>query len=209
MKSGIYAIENRLTKRRYIGSSANLSRRKGEHFKRLRAGSHQCRHLMAAYLLHGSDLFEWMVLEICEKNQLLEAEQRAIDAQIKEHGRKSLYNSSTLAHRVEWSEESRALGRAAKLGALNPFYGKTHSDEVKKCFSEKRKGRVAWNRGKSASEEWKAKIAASGIGRKQSEETKEKRKQTLRRLVADGVLFNAQHRANMSVAQQKRRGKEN
>lgn len=43
----------------------------------------------------------------------------------------------------------------AKVKDLNPFFGKTHSDEYKEKVSKRMKGRVPWNKGKSGSEELK------------------------------------------------------
>jgi hypothetical protein len=48
---------------------------------------------------------------------------------------------------VKHTDQARENKRLSKLGEKNSFYGKTHSDEVKKKMSEDRKGQLWWNNG--------------------------------------------------------------
>jgi len=70
-------------------------------------------------------------------------------------------------------------------GEKNPFYGRKHSEETKKQWSEKRKGTVSWNKGVSPTDETKAKIAETLMGNKPWNL---------------GVKASEEHRKNLSVA---------
>lgn len=65
------------------------------------------------------------------------------------------------------SEETRLKMSENNKGEKNPFWGHTHSEETKKIISEKNKNR-------EVSQELRDKISESLLGRKKSEETKEK-----------------------------------
>lgn len=66
------------------------------------------------------------------------------------------------------SDDARKRIAENLTGSKNPFFGKRHSDEIMQRISSKLKGRVL-------SPEWRAKLSASGKGRKQSKEHIEKR----------------------------------
>ena len=53
MKSGIYKIENKITKDIYVGSSVNLSNRKSRHFKDLEKQIHHSIILQRAVNKYG------------------------------------------------------------------------------------------------------------------------------------------------------------
>ena len=59
-------------------------------------------------------------------------------------------------------------------GEKNPFYGKHHSEEQCKKWSEMRKGMPSGNKGKKASEDTKRKISEAQKGKHHSEETRRK-----------------------------------
>lgn len=63
---GIYAIVNTNSGHFYVGSAANLFRRRKDHFKGLKAGTHRNAHLQHAYNLYGPDSFRFDVLENVE-----------------------------------------------------------------------------------------------------------------------------------------------
>jgi group I intron endonuclease len=80
MKSGIYKIYS-VTKpeRFYIGSASNLNRRKNEHFRRLRAGTHPNLILSRHFKKHGESDLVFTTLEICPIHNLIQREQFFID----------------------------------------------------------------------------------------------------------------------------------
>lgn len=86
---GIYAIRNKLTNRSYIGSSKNIHKRWESHKYMLDKGTHHCDYLQRAWSKYGSKNFEFIVLEECHNEQLLQREQNYFDSSGYE-----LYNSS-------------------------------------------------------------------------------------------------------------------
>jgi hypothetical protein len=70
----------------------------------------------------------------------------------------------------EWANlvEETGMNGASMKGERNPFYGKTHTDEVKASMRQKRLG-ISVNKGAYRSPENRAKISASLKGRKNPE----------------------------------------
>lgn len=79
MKSGIYKIRNTTNNKIYIGSSTNLSVRKGKHFRDLRANRHDNSHLQNSYNKHGKKNFKFEILFTCPVSELMRIEQIFID----------------------------------------------------------------------------------------------------------------------------------
>ena len=100
-----------------------------------------------------------------------------------------------------WQDELAYLGLSAMIdkeevirrsishgGKSNGFYGKTHTDEVKRKLSEARKGM-------KLSEETKRKMSKSKKGMKRSEETKRKISEARK-----GMKFSEEHKIKLSEA---------
>ena len=66
--SGIYCIINTINNKRYIGQSSNLRKRYIVHNYMLRNKCHHNNHLQKAYDKYGNDNFQFIILEICDKN---------------------------------------------------------------------------------------------------------------------------------------------
>lgn len=78
--SGIYCIYNVVSGRRYIGSSTNIYRRLWKHFRALELGTHANQPMQNTWNLHGSDIFEYMVIEqVDDITKLAEIEKFYID----------------------------------------------------------------------------------------------------------------------------------
>ena len=71
---GIYAIKNKVNNKVYIGSSVDILRRFRKHKTELTTGKHSNIHLQRAFKTFGKDIFEFILLEECEKEQLLQKE---------------------------------------------------------------------------------------------------------------------------------------
>jgi len=146
-------IVNLITRRVYIGSALRLGRRKVDHFKTLRAGTHHNSHLQRSFNKHGDDSFEFSVIEFCSVDSLIIREQHYIDL----HGIGSLYNIMPIAGsslgRVATAETRKKMSenRGRCYGDENNFYGKTHTVETRQ------------------------KIRSAATGRQQTSQTVEKR----------------------------------
>lgn len=175
--SGIYAIVNTATGKRYIGSAVDIKKRWSRHRLELKKGTHHSSKLQRAWNKHGVDSFVFEVIERVLAADLIAREQVWIDR----YGSCAKgYNSrptagSMLGHRH--SKKTVELCRAAKVGVK-------FTDEHKAKLS-------AWQVGRKQSEETKAKRSAAlkgrprapevvqKMGRKNSPETIEKRRASL------------------------------
>lgn len=95
-KSGIYAILSPSGKA-YFGSSGNLDKRRYEHFRLLKKGTHHCVALQNAWNKYGAGL-QFKTIELCDAEQLMEREQWWIDNAGSFY--KGIYNSSLSADRI-------------------------------------------------------------------------------------------------------------
>ena len=64
--------------------------------------------------------------------------------------------------------------RLHKKGTNNPFYGKNHSDEIKRKLSEAHKGKASPQKGKILSSETRRKMSEAHKGKKFTEEHRRK-----------------------------------
>ena len=78
-KSGVYIIKNTIDSRVYIGSSLDIYSRFQSHKKKLKVFQHTNSKLNNFCKKYGYDKFIFEVLELCDKQQLLEFEQKYMD----------------------------------------------------------------------------------------------------------------------------------
>lgn len=76
--SGIYQIYNKVTNKRYIGSSISIRRRFVQHIHALKNNIHHSKHLQNAWNKYGESAFEFKPLEYCEPELLLSLEHEYI-----------------------------------------------------------------------------------------------------------------------------------
>ena len=76
---GIYCILNKKTNIVYVGKSVNINRRFTDHKKLLKCGKHYNDYLQNSYNKHGKNIFEFDILENCDKIYLPIKEQYWID----------------------------------------------------------------------------------------------------------------------------------
>lgn len=178
--SGIYKIINITNNKIYIGSAFNLHNRIYNHCFLLRKNEHHNPHLQFAWNKYKEESFEFSVIEICEKDNLLIREQFWLD-KYKSYDNKYGYNICKIAGNTSgrcFSEETKQKIRESRLGSKvseeakikmsksrtgekNGMYGKNHTEEAKKKMSKNRKdtsGNKNHFYGKHHSEETKEKL---------------------------------------------------
>ena len=209
MDCGIYAIRHRSTGKCYIGSSCRLKRRMADHRNALRRGTHINPKLQRAWDRHGEDAFVFEVVEECPRAELLQVEQRHIDAENSYHAGYNCKPYTTTHPEEQFTPELRVkLSQAAKTRVMpkrGPMSeevkekirkakaGKTLSDEHRKKLSEARQGHAVSQRsidllvernkartGATHSDATKKKISAAGQGRSHSEATRRKMSESLK-----------------------------
>ena len=78
MTCGIYQIRCVVSGRSYVGSSKNIQLRFKHHRNDLRRGAHHNFKLQAAWDKHGSEAFEYNIIEVCEAFELIQREEAHI-----------------------------------------------------------------------------------------------------------------------------------
>lgn len=80
VQSGIYAIQNKVNGKIYIGSSKNIARRLKQHYQLLTRNKHHSYKLQADWNKYGEDAFEvFVVEEILDRELLEQIEQNYLD----------------------------------------------------------------------------------------------------------------------------------
>lgn len=145
MTCGVYEIVNKVNGKRYVGSAVNLASRWRVHRHHLRQNKHHSIALQRAWNKYGEDSFDCLLIEKCNKEDLLATEQFHLDCGYD-------YNSSPTATSslgIRRSEETK----------------KKCSDAIKKKWQDPEyrrrvlEGRSRW----SPDEEW-VKTRARGEG---------------------------------------------
>lgn len=206
---GVYRISNISTGRYYIGYSINIERRFSVHRSKLKQNCHDNIFLQRAYNLDGENQFKYEIIHICNT----EEEAKGIELQyltdlsirnmlynlnynnsggdlLSNHPDKEAIREKILKSHQETVSKMSSDERKQKYGKCgerNGMYGKTHTDEVRKKFSELKKGNT-YCRGKKLKDETKQKLSEirknkyTGednpfFGKHHTEETKQKIKE--------------------------------
>lgn len=130
---GIYQIKNGIDGKLYIGSAVNVDRRFGEHRKQLRGGRHINQKLQRAWDKYGEDVFEFSVVQFCQKDQLIQFEQFYID---KYACVKKGYN----IHPNARNSTGRKVKSSTKAKISEALRGRTLSPEHRQAISRGGKG---------------------------------------------------------------------
>ena len=159
--SGIYEILNLANGKRYIGSAKSFARRYKEHWKSLRAGTHENPRLQHAWTKYGTGSFAFRTILTCAptKQMLLFYEQQLLDKV------KPEYNICPTAGSAAGRTYPAAYGLAISARLIGKKLG-PQSDEHKRRRLEKLRGRKR----PPFSPEWIAKLSAALKGRPHSPE---------------------------------------
>lgn len=160
--SGVYGIVHRASGKIYVGSSCSLKSRTSYHRSKLRNNKHDNCYLQNAWTSHGEEAFDFVILERCERDQLVTKEA----AWMKFTGccnRDKGFNLDLQCIRKQHSEETkRKIGDAHK--------GMRHTDEARAKMSAANTGRKFPPR----TAEQRANHARASTGRIVSAETRAK-----------------------------------
>lgn len=96
--SGIYKITNLVTNKYYIGSASCLNTRISKHKSLLIKNKHYNKHLQSSFNKYTIENFKIEILEICEKERLINREQYYIDL-MHPHYNKCLIAGNTLGYK--------------------------------------------------------------------------------------------------------------
>ena len=160
-RAGVYALVNRASGLRYVGSSRDLTQRKCDHLKTLRKGTNRNRHLQEAFIADGEGAFEWVVLLFCDEADCVRYEQEAMD----HYGYENLYNlkpksGQSGAHCFE----TKKLMSAIAIETGGGFCGHKHTEEAKVKIR-------SWGRGRPKSLEMRRKLSEKNKGKRPSQAT--------------------------------------
>lgn len=154
MTTGIYAFENKINGKKYIGQAVNLERRLREHEYYLELGRDKCAALQRAVNKYGRENFSVYVIEYCEPEVLNALE----------------------IHYIKLYDSASRNGYNVSAGGMSGLLGYKHPPEVGRKISAAKKGwkmseeakkKIShFNSGKVVSPETRAKISAGRSGEK-------------------------------------------
>ena len=177
----VYAIENLLNGKRYIGSSFRVRKRWNEHRRDLRSGKHHSRALQRAWNKYGEQSFSFQPILICAPGDRVLYEQLAIDGLRPEYNSADNVAKPMLGQkhseqtrlRMSLVNAGRPKGEAHKQNIRAAMMGKKNAFGYKQS-AEARANLSAALKGKPKSVEHRKNLAATRIGKRHSAETKEK-----------------------------------
>lgn len=169
MNCGIYQIENIINGKLYIGSSNQIKRRFYLHKWDLKRGKHHSITLQRSWDKYGEGAFLFKPLLYCLPDDRHFYEQRFLDALETvdpEKGYNICCDAEAAGKGRIWTDaqkQAKSIERKGKklspevhahylttrkYGVDHPMFGKHHTDATRKKISDKKKGQVAWNKGK-------------------------------------------------------------
>lgn len=179
-RAGVYLWFNSTNSNFYIGSSNSLWDRLRNYYSDEYLYRRETRNLpiVSALKKHGHENFSLHILEYVEKDRkdlLLKKEQHYLDSLFPAY---NILDKAGSSLGYQHTEETRLLLSEMKIGKYdgvdNPFYGKTHTDELKSTMREfqlsrenhpfKVSGENAINSGRIHSEETKLQMSLSRLG---------------------------------------------
>ncbi len=134
MISGIYQIRNLVNGKVYIGSSVDVHKRYRQHAVDLRGDRHPNIYLQHAWDKYGVGNFKFEVLITCYPDALIFYEQQFLDQWVPE------YNLSTVAGRVEFTDEVRRKISEGNKGKPGVNLGRKFPKSFGRKISKSKKG---------------------------------------------------------------------
>ena len=139
--SGIYAIENLVTGKIYIGQATHIKERWKIHKWSLKENRHINTHLQRSWNKYGKQNFQFIILELCSEIELSKKE---------------------IFHITEYR---KIVGVYNQTDGGEGTKGRIATEKTRQKISESLKGKPSWNKGISHSEETRQKISEATMGR--------------------------------------------
>ena len=139
MNSGIYYIKNIINNKVYVGSSVNIYVRWQQHKYMLKHNKHTSKHLQHSWNKYTEKSFEFIVIEICDVNLLIENEQKHID-NLKSYDDEFGYNLNRYAGTTLGYKHTEATKKLISEAGKRRK-GMKFSDEHKRKISEVQQGK--------------------------------------------------------------------
>lgn len=145
---GVYFIYHDETKEFYVGSSNDINTRISHHFGSLKRNSHDCYRLQKLYNSSEYSDFSFNYIK-CET--LDYARKLELEILHENHNNDKLLNTSTLnnnwindrnCHLKKSMSEKLSQISKKRIGELNPFFNKTHTQETKDKIAKSRLGSI-------------------------------------------------------------------
>ncbi len=174
-KIGVYGIRHIDTDRWYVGYSVNIANRWKQHLHWARQNKKSGMMIHAALAKYGKEAFEFVILEICEKEKLPELEIKWIE----------LKNSYECGFNLTKVQQGVRIVKPETIEKLKKSHtGKSPTEETRKKLSEAHKGKVRTPehcknlsnalKNQIIPEEQRKKISATLTGRVIPEETRKR-----------------------------------
>jgi len=137
-KSGIYIILNYNNNKIYVGSASDLKHRRSTHFSLLRRNKHYNKHLQFSYNKYTKENFQFVIIEYCDKDSLIQREQYYIDTLNPQYNIRHIADSNLGCKMPDSMRKAVSIrNKLLYQGEDNPFYGKKHTEETLEKFRTK------------------------------------------------------------------------
>ena len=130
--TGIYKIENKINKKKYIGQSKDIHSRWKTHRNELNSNKHKNDYLQNAWNKYGEENFTFTILEVCQQHQLNQLEKYYIN-------KYDTFNNDINGYNLQSGGDFPKVSEATKRKISEANTGRKLTDEQKKRLSNVRK----------------------------------------------------------------------